>query len=115
MSYQSIKQASYFEAANDVIVSQHAFQRSNQRGLQLKGLHLVMEFGEPVDDGYLMTECAIKDAQQQLRQQGRKKALQQLSRLHNVAIIEEGGVVLTAYRADKNRMRRLRAGHVEAA
>ena len=115
MSYQSIKQASYFEAANDVIVSQHAFQRSNQRGLQLKGLHLVMEFGEPVDDGYLMTECAIKDAQQQLRQQGRKKALQQLSRLHNVAIIEEGGVVLTAFLADKKRIRRLRAGHVKAA
>jgi hypothetical protein len=115
MSYESIAQARWFEAANDVAMSQHAFKRSNQRGIQLKGLDLVLEFGEPVDDGYLMTHCAISEALLDLRHQGRKSDIQHLSRLANIAIIVECGVMLTAYRADKKRVRRLRAGHVEAA
>jgi len=115
MSYQSITQAQWFEAANDVVISQHAFQRAEQRGLQLKGLHLVLEFGDVVDDGYVMTAKALKDARQQLRKEKRKQDLQQLDRLHNVAVIEEGGVIVTAFRADKKRIRRLREGHVEAA
>jgi hypothetical protein len=115
MSYGSIDQARWFEAANDVAVSRHAFKRCEQRGLQLKGLDLVMEFGEPVNDGFLMTHCAVRAALQVLRQEGRKKDIQHLSHLHNVAVIEEKGVVLTAFRADKKRIRRLRAGHVQAA
>lgn len=115
MSYGSIDQARWFEAANDVAISKHAFKRSEQRGLQLKGLQLVLEFGEAVDDGFLMTQCAASDALQELRQQSRKKDIQHIGRLANVAVIVEKGVVVTAYRADKKRIRRLRAGHVEAA
>ena len=62
MSYGTVSQAHWFEAANDVGISRHAFKRANQRGIQLKGLHLVLEFGEPVDDGYLMTHGAINEA-----------------------------------------------------
>lgn len=115
MSYGTINQAQWFEAANDVGISRHAFKRTNQRGIQLKGLHLVLEFGEPVDDGYLMTHGALNEAYRELGQQGRKKDIQHLARLSNIAAIVEQGVVVTAYRADKKRARRLMAGHVEAA
>lgn len=115
MSYGSIAQARSFEAANAVSVSRHAFKRSNQRGLQLKGLGLVLEFGERVHDGFLMTHSALNDGLLTLTQQGRKRDIQHLGRLSSVAVIVENRVVVTAYRADKKRVRQLRAGHVEAA
>lgn len=115
MSYGSIAQARWFETANDVEISKHAFKRSNQRGLQLKGLNLVLEFGEPVDDGFIMTQSALKRASKILRQQKRRQAIQHLGHLSNVVVILEGGVMVTTYRADKKRIQRLRAGHVEAA
>lgn len=115
MSYGSIDQARWFEAANDVSISRHAFKRSEQRGLQLKGLNLVMEFGEEVDDGFVMTQNAFSYALNTLRKEKRKKDIQHLGRLNNVAVIIEGDVIITAYRADKKRLRRLKSGHIEAA
>jgi hypothetical protein len=115
VSYGSIAQARWFEAANDVAVSKHAFKRSNQRGLQLKGLNLVLEFGESVDDGFVMTQSALKQAAKILQQQKRRQDIQRLGHLSNVVVILEGGVMATTYRADKKRIQRLRAGHVDAA
>jgi hypothetical protein len=105
----------WFEQANNVVVSLHAFQRSKQRGLSLKGLDLVLAFGEAVEDGYVMTQSALEEARHTLRQAGRKRELQSLDHLRDVVVIEENGVLITAYRADKKRCRRLLAGHVDAA
>jgi len=61
MSYGTISQAHWFEAANEVGISRHAFKRTNQRGIQLKGIHLVIEFGESVDDGYKQLPTLFND------------------------------------------------------
>jgi len=57
-----------------------------------------------------MTGQAIGDAGHCL-----KKMIQRLDHIQGSALIEQGGTVVTTYRADKKRIRRLRAGHVQAA
>ena len=90
----------------------HATQRVNQRGISSRGLQLVQEFGEWVEDGFVMTARAMKDARAQLKAQGRFDDLQRLDHLRNVALVESSGTLVTVFRADAKRVRRLRAGHV---
>lgn len=93
-------------------VSHHAGARLNQRGFDRQDIELVVELGESVDDGYLMTRMALRCAKSFLKEEGRLADLQRVDHLHNVAVIELGGQLVTIYRADKRRIRRLRAGHV---
>ncbi len=96
--------------AKVLVWSRHARQRQQQRGFQQLDLMLLQAFGEEVDDGILMSGQAINEARHTLKQM-----IQRLDHLNGTTIIEEGGTVITTYRADKKRIRRLRAGHVKAA
>ena len=90
--------------------SKHARQRLGQRGFKQVDEDLFKAFGEQVEDGYLMTNQAIQDAQLSL-----KAALQRLDHLKGATLIEADGAVVTVYRADRKRVKRLQSGHVEAA
>lgn len=98
---------------NSLQFTHHATQRLHQRGIPYQCLNLVEEFGEWVEDGVVMTQRALKTARAALRAQGRRDALQALDHLRNVTLIEQQGVLVTAFRADRKRLRRLRAGHIE--
>lgn len=99
--------------SNVVRISQHANARCRQRGLTLAAVALVMEFGEGVDDGYLMTAKVMRSACKALSIQRRRKDIQKLDHLRDVAVIDVDDTILTVYRADKKRIRRLRAGHIQ--
>ena len=92
--------------------SKHAEARFRQRGLTSEAVALVMEFGESVDDGFVMTKKVLGTARRELKAQQRAKEGQQLDHLYNIVVINLNDVILTAYRADKKRLRRLRIGHV---
>jgi len=87
--------------------SKHALGRQQQRGFQGLDSQLPQAFGEQAEDGYLMTGQAIGDARHCLKQM-----IQRLGHIQGSALIEQSGTVVTTYRADKKRIRRLRAGHV---
>jgi len=108
--------SNWLEASHQIRMSLHARQRASQRGLTIADLNLVMEFGEWVADGFLMSEKARNKARETLKKQGGSamhKALQRLDHLRNVVVIEEAGTMITIYRADKKRINRLRSGHVK--
>ena len=90
--------------------SKHARQRLGQRGFKQVDEDLLTAFGEQVEDGYLMTNQAIQDARLSL-----KTSLQRLDHLKGATLIEADGAVVTVYRADRKRVKRLKSGHVEAA
>ena len=90
--------------------SRHARGRQQQRGFQDLDALLIQGFGEEVEDGFVLTGQAINEARHTL-----KKMLQRLDHLAGSTLIENGGTIITTYRADKKRIRRLRAGHIEAA
>lgn len=90
--------------------SRHARGRQQQRGFQELDALLIQTFGEEVEDGFVLTGQSVNEARHSL-----KKMLQRLDHLAGSTLIEGGGTVITTYRADKKRIRRLRAGHVEAA
>lgn len=98
---------------SNVQISQHANARCRQRGLTSASLALVMEFGEGVDDGYVMTAKVMRAARKALSIQRRRKEIQQLDHLRDVAVIDVDNTILTVYRADKKRIRRLKAGHIQ--
>lgn len=99
-----------YEPVSDVVMtwSRHAAQRQQQRGFQYIDCLLLQAFGEEVEDGWLMTGQATSDARHRLKQ-----LIQRLDHLSGSALIEEGGTIVTTYRADKKRVRRLKAGHLE--
>ena len=90
--------------------SKHALARQQQRGFQQVDALLIEAFGEEVEDGFIMTGQAGNDARQML-----KKTIQRLDHLAGSTLIASNGTVITTFRADKKRIRRLRAGHVAAA
>ncbi len=105
----------WLEAIHQVRMSYHASQRASQRGLKLYDISLVMEFGELVDDGYLMSDKAIARAREALKHNGCDKEMQRLDHLAGIVVVEEGNTIVTAYRADKKRMRRLRSGRIKTS
>ena len=61
----------------------HADMRVRQRGFSPKDVGLVIQYGEIVNDGYLLTSKAVEHRKATL-----KKELQRLDKLRNVAVIE---------------------------
>jgi hypothetical protein len=98
----------------DISLSKHAGDRCRQRGLTNSALQLVVEFGEGVDDGYVMTKKAIAKARKALKAEFRSGDIQKLDHLRNVAVIDLEATVLTVYRADRKRIGRLRKGPLKA-
>jgi hypothetical protein len=94
------------EHSNDrrsaVRFSQHAAARIRQRGLTERDVELIRKAGELVDDGYVMTNRAVEQRLHELREE-----MSRIERLRGAALIERGSVVITVYRADSARIRKL--------
>jgi len=86
-------------------LSVHAEARQRQRGLTRKDVELVQRYGEQVDDGWVLSDCALELARKEI-----KRTLQRLDHLAGVAVVEKGGTIVTAYRATGKRVKRLRDG-----
>jgi len=84
-------------------LTMHASVRLKQRGLASDDISLIVEHGEDVGDGFLMTDKAINNRKECLTRE-----MQRLEKLRGVAVIEDQGVIVTAYRADKRRIKKLR-------
>ena len=95
----SVKQKIEFE------LSFHAAARQRQRGVSNTDIELVMRYGEAVDDGFVLSDRALAIARRDI-----KRILQRLDHLAGIAVIEGAGTLITTYRADSKRLRRLRAG-----
>jgi hypothetical protein len=91
-------------------LSWHCQTRIRQRGLTEEDIELVVTWGEVVDDGYVVTNKVLEACHSMAGAKARR-----LERLSGVAVIEINGVFVTAYRADKWRIRRLRRGPVKPA
>ena len=89
-------------------MSRHAESRIRQRGIAPGAIDILRQFGETVDDGFILTDQAIDEGRRALRAQ-----IEQLEKLRGIALIEVGGTVITVYRASKKRVRRLRAGNIK--
>jgi len=91
---------SYIDAAPRI--SFHARQRLRQRGLREADLDRMRTSGEEFSDGYLMSNRAISERVASL-----KGEIQRLERLKGVTLIEEDNTLVTVYRADRKRCRRI--------
>lgn len=89
-------------------ITRHAEMRIRQRGIAPGALDILRQFGETVDDGFVLTDHAIDEGRRALRAQ-----IELLEKLRGIALIEVGGAVVTLYRADRKRVRRLRAGNIQ--
>ena len=92
------------EQYTDPKMTRHAAARIRQRGLTDSDLKLIRAVGEPVEDGFVMTNRAIDLQIQKIRSE-----VTRIERLRGVALIECADTVITVYRADKKRVRRLLA------
>ncbi|MBA1444849.1 MAG: hypothetical protein M3H12_14810 [Chromatiales bacterium] len=83
-------------------ISFHAQQRLRQRGLREADLERMRQCGEEFSDGYLMSDRAISERVSVL-----KAEIQHLERLKGIVIIEQDDTLVTVYRSDRKRRRRI--------
>lgn len=83
-------------------LSKHAKVRLQQRGISRQQMELVISYGVPIDDGYVMTKRAALDRITQL-----KREITLIERLTNVTVIDLNGTIATAYRVSDQRIRRM--------
>lgn len=86
-----------------VELSKHAAERVRQRGYRERDIDLVLEHGQPVPNGVLLTARDVARAEAEL-----KRKLARLERLKGTFIAVKGETVLSVYRPGK--VRRVRAG-----
>ncbi len=92
---------------NDLIYSQHARTRMQQRGIRKADIPIILEYGTQIDDEtYLMCN---RDAAREI--ETRKREIQTLSRLVNRKVVIRDGRVITAYPSNSTDQKRtLRRG-----
>lgn len=83
-------------------LSRHAERRAQQRGYRRFELDLIRHFGTPVGDGFVLLEKDVAPIESAL-----KRLITSLRRLQGSALIEQAGTVVTVYRPDKKRRRRI--------
>lgn len=83
-------------------ISHHANARMRQRGYKNDDLRLIRSYGSPVNDGYFLLRKDVRSARTDA---GRD--YQRLERLAGTALIELEGTIVTIYRADKYRRKKL--------
>lgn len=76
-------------------VSRHAEERMRQRGFTNRDVELVCTYGTPIPDGYLVTRG---DAKELATVPGER---QRGERLLGAVVIEQEGVIVTVFRANK--------------
>lgn len=81
-------------------LSSHTIVRMSQRGYLRHDLELIRLFGTPVQDGYLITR---KDIMMLSRD------LQRLERIEGTFLVEQEGTLVTIYRPNKNKRRKLKS------
>jgi len=86
-------------------VSFHAQQRLRQRGFQDADLDRMRRYGEAFDDGFLMSNRSIDEHIKEL-----KSEIQHLERLKDTVLIEQDNTIVTIYRSDRRRQRRILRG-----
>jgi len=75
--------------------SRHAVQRLGQRGLRFEYIEWIMRIGTQTEDGIIVTDKNIKDAEQVLK------------RLRGKRIVIAGNTLVTAYHAHQAPKRKL--------
>ena len=92
---------------NDLIYSQHARTRMQQRGIRKADIPIILEYGTQIDDEtYFMRN---RDAAREI--ETRKREIQALSRLVNRKVVIREGRVITAYPSNPSDQKRtLRRG-----
>ena len=82
--------------------SKHAQVRARQRGYRDSDIDFVIKHGTNVDDGSFLTDGDVHKAIEK-----RKQEIQQFSRLKGTVVIVSGDTIVTTYRPDKRRTKRL--------
>ena len=92
---------------NDLIYSQHARTRMQQRGIRKADIPIILEYGTQIDDEtYFMRN---RDAAREI--ETRKREIQMLCRLANRKVVIREGRVITAYPSNPSDQKRtLRRG-----
>ena len=92
---------------NDLIYSQHARTRMQQRGIRKVDIPIILEYGTQIDDEtYFMRN---RDAAREI--ETRKREIQTLSRLVNRKVVIRDGRIITAYPSNPSDQKRtLRRG-----
>lgn len=86
-----------------VELSKHAAERVRQRGYRERDIDLVLEHGQPVPNGVLLTARDVAHAEAELKQK-----LARLERLKGTFVAVKDETVLSVYRPGN--VRRIRAG-----
>jgi hypothetical protein len=95
-----------YETRSTARLSRHAAARIRQRGLTESDVELIRKTGESVEDGYVMSNRAVEQRLHELQRE-----INRIERLRGVALIEGESQVITVYRADSARIRKLFAKH----
>jgi hypothetical protein len=82
--------------------SKHAQARARQRGYRDSDIDFVMKHGTAVDDGSFLSDGDSHRAIEKLKQK-----IQKFSRLKGTVVIQRGDTVVTVYRPDKCRTKKL--------
>lgn len=83
-------------------LSHHAEERARQRGFRHEDLELVMEFGTPIHDGFLLTGADVDGFETAMKQ-----VLRKLRRLRGTFVAVTGDTVMSVYRPSGPKRRRL--------
>jgi hypothetical protein len=86
----------------DVSITQHAAIRLGQRAIAIEDIDLIMSLGTEVQDGYFM-----RDADARVAVDGLMRLVRRIERLPGKFAVVADGRVVTAYRANKRKQRRL--------
>jgi len=86
-------------------VSRHALARMAQRGFQADDADLIMLFGTPIQDGFLVLKKDCEAVEREL-----KRLQDRVRRLSGKRLVVEAGRIVTAYRVGKGTERRLLRG-----
>ncbi|MEH6626580.1 MAG: hypothetical protein V7739_09050 [Motiliproteus sp.] len=95
---------------NQFEATRHFQHRESQRGVRHRDLDLILNYGEEVDEGFVMSRNAIKQARKDLAKLGDHQTIQRLDHIKDLAVIEQNGSLVTIYRADSKRIGLLRKG-----
>ncbi len=80
----------------------HAMVRMAQRGIRIEESDLIVQFGTPVDDGFLFREEDCQALESEM-----KMWLERIKRLRGKRLVVANGQIVTAYHATKRQRRRL--------
>lgn len=82
------------------VLSKHAGERIRQRGLREQDIELIRTVGTPTTEGTLLLRRDVDRFERDA-----KKTIQRLRKLERRVVIEQSGVVVSAYTASPSKIR----------